>query len=110
MHGFIYEPAVSGGSALVVQEVVITFAEKVPSGTAINIQTGSYAGQVNPPTVEGTTTLTLPVTFNTDASLQVILNGSELKKPEDASRTSSTQLTLSDKVKNGAILKVRSYS
>ena len=97
------------GVGIVPLEVILTFAENVSAGTAINIQTGAYAGQVLAPTVEGTTTLTLPSTFNTDATIQVIMNGLELKKPGDVIRASSTQLSLSDKIKKSHILKVRIY-
>lgn len=90
-------------------EVVITFHETVPAATAINIQTGAYSGQTLAPTVEGTTTLTLPVTFSTDALIQVMLNGLELKKPEDVARASATQITLTDRIKRNTILKVRKY-
>ena len=93
-------------------EVILTFAEGIASGVAIDIQTGAYAGQVLPPTVEGTTTLTLPAAsvFNDAATIQVIMNGLELKKAGgDVIRASSTQLSFSDKIKKNHILKVRIY-
>ena len=90
-------------------EVILTFKETISAGTAINIQTGAYAGQVLAPTVEGTLTLTLPSAFNTDATHQVLMNGLELKKPGDVLRASSTQLSFSDKIKVNHILKVRIY-
>lgn len=108
--GFIQEASTAGAGGLsTAQEVILTFHETVPAGTAINIQTGAYGGQVIPPTVEGTTTITLPTTFNTDANIQVLLNGLEIKKPEDAARASATQLTFSDRLKRNTILKVRQY-
>lgn len=107
--GFIHEPPAAPSPATVVDEVILTFNESVPSGTAINIQTGAYAGQVVPPTVEGSTTITLPTDFNTDAKIQAILNGLDLKKGGDISRTSATQVTMSDKLKSGDILKVRKF-
>ena len=108
---FIQEPTASGTATGLTkaEEVVLTLPDKLTSGTAINIQTGVYAGG-GPATVEGTATLTLPVAFDTDALVQVIINGLEQKKPEDVSRTSSTQLTFSDKLKKNTIIKVRTFS
>lgn len=110
--GFIQEPSSGGGGTglTTALEVILTFQEIVPSGTAINIQTGAYGGQVIPPIVEGTTTITLPAAFNTDALIQVLLNGLEQKKPQDVARASATQVTLSDKLKKNTILKVRIFA
>jgi len=107
---FITEPSTSASGGLTTaQEVILTFHERIPSGTAINIQTGAYAGQVIPPTVEGTTTMTLPADYNTNTLIQVILNGLEKKKPNDAARASATQLTFAARIRKNTILKVRQY-
>jgi len=107
---FIHEPQSGGTTGLTgAREVILTFHETVPAATAINIQTGAYPGQIVPPTVEGTTSIVLPATFNTDALIQALLNGLELKKPEDVARASATQITFTDRIKRDTILKVRQF-
>jgi len=104
---FIHEPAVGGG-ATAADEAILTLPDKLTSGTAINIQTGVYAGG-GPATITGSTTLTIPVAFDTDALIQVLVNGKEQYKgaAKDVFRSSSTQLTFNDDVKKDGIVKVR---
>lgn len=111
--GFINEP--SKGSApgpgdYEVDEVTITFAETVPAGTVINIQTGSYPGQVLPPTVFGDS-ITLPASaalFNEEGRIEVSLNGVEQAKGSKVNWLSTTQVTLSKTLYDCNKLTIRS--
>jgi len=107
----IHEPQSEGGAGgtVTAEEVILTFPDNVSSGTAINIQDGTYAGG-GPATVEGSMTLTLPAAFNTDALIQALLNGQEIKKGDDVTRVSSTQLSFSIKLKKDDQVKVRQYA
>ena len=105
--GFIHEPSNTGTGTGTAEEVILTFNESVPASTAINIQDGSYAGQVTPPTLEGSMTITLPASFLTDAGIQALLNGQEIHKGADITRSSSTQVTLTFKLHTNDQLKLR---
>lgn len=80
-------------------EVVLTFPDLVSTGTAINVQTGVYAGG-GPATVNGDT-ITFPATaveFNGNGGIEILLNGVELEKGLNAKCgvlwASTTQITL----------------
>ena len=97
------------------REVILAFAETVAPGTAINIQTGVYAGALSPATIKGDSNVTLPLTgvlFADDGRIEVHLNGQELDKGDGSGNgaaewVSSTQIKLSLKLKNGSMLMVR---
>jgi hypothetical protein len=97
------------------REVLLTFSATVASGTAINIQTGVYAGAGSPATVDNDTNVTLPTTgskFKDDARIEVILNGQDLTKGDgsgngEAEWVSTTQIKLSMKIKNLGEVMVR---
>jgi len=107
---------ISGGGFTTVSEVILSFPDTVPAGTAINIQTGVYGGG-GPATVFGDL-ITLPAvgaTFKTDGRVQVHLNGQNLFKgdsigDETANWVSSTQLAFDVKVKKFSIVKVVTIS
>ena len=106
---FISEPAGAAAGLTQAEETILTLPDALASGTAINIRTGVYAGG-GPATVEGTTTLTLPTTFTTDAEITVLLNGQEIKKGDDVIRASSTQLSFSTGLKKDDQIKLRIFS
>ena len=110
--GFIHEPATleSLGALSKAEEVILTLPDNaLTAGTAISIQTGIYAGG-GPATVEGTTTLTLPATFNTEALVSVLLNGMELKRGVDVIRASSTQVSFAWRLLKRDQVKIRIFS
>jgi len=97
------------------REVVLVFSAQVAAGTAIDIQTGVYAGAGSPATVINDTNVTLPVTgaaFMDDGRIEVILNGQDLDKGNgtgngDADWVSTTQIALNTKIKNNGLVIVR---
>lgn len=110
--GFIHEPSSGGVASGLTQaeEVILTLPDNdLTIGTAISIQTGVYAGG-GPATVEGTATLTLPASFATDALIQVLLNGQEIKRGTDVTRTSATQVSFAEKLKKDDQIKIRIFS
>ena len=105
-HGFIHEPSSGGSGSLTAAEVILTLSDNnLTSGTALNIQDGTYPGG-GPAAVEGST-LTLPAAFNTDASIQALINGQEVKKGTDIIRVSPTQVTFPVKLKTDDQIKIR---
>ena len=93
-----------------VDEVILTLNDSAyTSGTALNIQTGVYAGG-GPATVEGSATLTLPATFISDAGITVLLNGQEIKKGTDVTRISATKVALSIDLDTDDQIKIRIIS
>lgn len=105
-------PVITGSPVDDVQEVVLTFPDTVPIGTAFNIQTGVYSGG-GPATVAGDS-ITLPnngADFVDFGEIQVYLNGQNLEKGAslgsgEAQWVSSTQLALWRKIKKGSTIKV----
>lgn len=98
------------------REVVLgPFTAVVAVGTAINIQTGVYAGAGSPAAVAGDTNVVLPATgtaFKDDGRIEVTLNGQELTKGDgsgngEAEWVSTTQIKLSLKVKPSGAIMVR---
>ena len=98
------------------REVVIgPFVETISPGTAINIQTGAYAGTFSPAPVTGDLNVTLPaagVIFKDDGRIEVHLNGQDLPKGDGSGNgvaewVSATQIKLSLKVKNKDTIMVR---
>lgn len=108
--------AVLDFNAFTLREVVLgPFVETVAPGTAINIQTGVYAGAFSPVPRTGDLDVTFPaagVTFKDDGRIEVHLNGQELPKGDGtgngvAEWVSATQVKLGIKVKNKDTLLVR---
>jgi hypothetical protein len=97
------------------REVVLVFSAAVNAGTAIDIQTGVYAGGGSPATVVNDTNVTLPTTgaaFMGDGRIEVILNGQDLDKGDgtgngSAEWVSTTQIKLNVKIKNNGLIIVR---
>lgn len=88
-------------------EVVLTFPGAVVAGTAINVQTGVYAGG-GPADVDGDT-VTLPATaveFDEDAKVEAFMNGNRLHKGtgNDIQWASTTQVTLTNALRAGGKL------
>lgn len=105
-------PVIAGSPIDDVQEVVLTFPDTVPIGTAFNIQTGVYSGG-GPATVVGDS-ITLPnngTDFVDFGEIQVYLNGQNLEKGAslgsgEAQWVSSTQLSLWRKIKKDSTIKI----
>lgn len=105
-------PAASGFE---LREVLLTFTELVAPGTAINIQTGVYAGTNSPAAVDNDVNVTLPASgaaFKDDGRIEVHLNGQELAKGDGSGNgvaewVSSTQIKLNLKIKNQGCVLVR---
>jgi hypothetical protein len=103
-------------NAFELREAVLgPFTALVAVGTAINVQTGVYAGVGSPVPVGGDTNVTLPASgaaFKDDGRIEVHLNGQELTKGDgsgngEAEWVSSTQIKLNIKIKNKDQLLVR---
>lgn len=95
-------------NAFELREVVIgQFTALVTPGTAINVQTGAYAGIGSPAPVTGDLNVTLPASgaaFKDDGRIEVLLNGQELTKGDGSGNgvaewVSATQIKLGLKVK-----------
>jgi len=105
--------AVLDFNAFDLREVVLAFSTLVAVGTALDIQTGVYAGAGSPAGVDGDIDVTLPLSgalFKGDGRIEVHLNGNELTKGDgsgngEAEWVSPTQIKLNIKIKNkGAVL------
>lgn len=102
-------------NAFALREVVLTFSALVAAGTAINVQTGAYAGAGSPATIKGDVDVTLPAVgaaFAGDARIEIKLNGQELDKGDGtgngiAEWVSSTQLKINLKIKPSGMVLVR---
>ena len=103
-------------SSFLLREVVLgPFLEVVSAGTAINIQTGVYAGAFSPVASTGDLNVTLSVSgvaFKADARIDVFLNGQELPRGDGtgngvAEWVSTTQIKLGIKIKPFGELTVR---
>lgn len=102
-------------NAFELREVFLEFSGQVAPGTAINIQTGVYAGAGSPATVRGDTNVTLPssgATYADDGRIEITLNGQELEKgaglgQQEAQWMSSTQIALSIRILPGNVLAVK---
>lgn len=93
------------------REVSLLFsAPSVPAATAINIQTGVYAGAGSPATVTRDTNVTLPssaAAFNDDGRIEITLNGQELEKGVDVLWVSTTQISISKIIYPGNVVIVK---
>lgn len=96
------------GDPYVLREVVLgPFTAVVAVGTAINIQTGVYAGAGSPVAVAGDTNVTLPASgaaFRDDGRIEATLNGQDLTKGDGSGNgeiewASATQVKLNIKIK-----------
>jgi len=103
-------------NAFVLREVVLgPFTGLVTPGTAINIQTGVYAGAGSPAAVTGDSNVTLPASgaaFKDDGRIECHLNGQDLPKGDGSGNgiaewVSATQIKLSLKVKPKDTIMVR---
>jgi len=102
-------------NAFEMREVLLVFSALVAVGTAIDIQTGVYAGAGSPATVTNDVNVTLPVagaTFKDDGRIMVLLNGQELNKGDGSGNgvaewASATQLKFNVKIKSGGCVIVR---
>lgn len=102
-------------NAFELREVFLEFSATVAPGTAINVQTGVYAGAGSPATVRGDANVTLPaagVTFADDGRIEITLNGQELEKGSglgvrEAQWVSSTQIALALRIQPGNVLAVK---
>ena len=107
--------AVLDFNAFEMREVLLVFSALVAVGTAIDIQTGVYAGAGSPATVTNDINVTLPAigaTFKDDGRIMVLLNGQELNKGDGtgngvAEWASATQLKFNVKIKSGGCVIVR---
>jgi hypothetical protein len=103
------------GAAFDLREVLLTFSALVPAGTAINVQTGAYAGAGSPAAVDNDTDVVLPTTgilFKDDGRIEVHLNGQDLSKGDGSGNgvaewVSATQIKLNLKIKSGGSVLVR---
>lgn len=97
------------------REVVLYFGQTVPSGTAINVNFGTFGGQTSSTTVSGDPDVTFPSTgalFMDDARIEVHINGLEQTKGDgsgngSAEWVSTTQIKLSTDIKTIDILMIR---
>lgn len=97
------------------REVMLTFSAVVPVGTAINIQTGVYAGAGSPATVDYDTNVLFPASgaaFRDDARIEISLNGQELPKGDGtgngvAEWASATQIKMAIPLKPFGELLIR---
>ena len=103
-------------NAFELREVILgPFTALVAPGTAINIQTGVYAGAGSPVSLDGDLNVTLPGTgaaFKDDGRIEVHLNGQELTKGDGAGNgeaewVSTTQIKVNIKIKVGGTVLVR---
>jgi hypothetical protein len=107
--------AVLDFNAFELREVFLEFSASVAPGTAINIQTGVYAGAGSPATVRGDTNVTLPASgaaFADDGRIEITLNGQELEKGagiglQEAQWVSSTQIAFSIRISPGNVVAVK---
>jgi hypothetical protein len=110
------EALLNFGAAVELREVVIgPFTALVTPGTAINIQTGVYAGAGSPAPVTGDFNVTLPASgavFRDDGRIEGHLNGQDLPKGDGSGNgvvewVSATQIKLGLKVKPKDTIMVR---
>lgn len=103
-------------NAFTLREVIIgPFTALVTPGTAINIQTGVYAGAGSPAAVTGDSNVTLPASgaaFKDDGRIEGHLNGQDLPKGDGSGNgvvewVSATQVKLGLKVKPKDTIMVR---